>query len=47
LLQALYACTQGSEGWVDGLVIQITPINTFYGITEFQFNAENFILKID
>ena len=45
LLQALYACTQGSEGWVDGLVIQITPINTSYGITDLQFQAENFILK--
>ena len=47
LLQALYACTQGSEGWVDGLVIQITPINTSYGITDLQFQAENFILKLN
>jgi len=47
LLQALYVCMQGSEGWVDGLVIQILPINTFYGITELQFQAEKCILKID
>jgi len=47
LLQALYACTQGSEGWVDGLVIQITRISTFYGITELQFQAKKFIPKID
>jgi len=47
LLQALYICTQGSEGRIDGLVMQITPISTFYGIIDLQFQAENFILKTD
>jgi hypothetical protein len=47
LLQALYVCTQGSEGCVDGLVIQNVPINNFCGITELQFQAKKFIPKID
>jgi hypothetical protein len=45
LLQALYVCTQGSEGWVDGLVIQIVPINIFMELLSYNSKQRNSFRK--